>query len=124
MKTFAIKSILLAAVLAAWGALFYSTLLRAFYRPVLPFLLLFFWFVTNLVHWYSMKIAEKPATKFTARFMAASFVKLFFYLAVAVVYVFFKRENAGIFLVNFLVLYLVFTVFEVTALRKVVKDVN
>lgn len=124
MKSFAIKSILLAIVVLAFGALLYLTALRAFYIPVLPVLLVFFLIVTNLVHLYLLRIAGKSGTKFMARFMAASFIKMFFYLAVAVIWVIFNRESAGIFLMNFLFLYVVFTVFEVTELRKVVKQVK
>lgn len=124
MKSFAIKSLLLAIVVLAFGALLYLTALRAFYIPVLPVLLVFFLIVTNLVHLYLLRIAGKSGTKFMARFMAASFIKMFFYLAVAVIWVTFNRESAGIFLMNFLFLYVVFTVFEVTELRKVVKQVK
>lgn len=124
MKSFAIKSLLLAIVVLAFGALLYLTALRAFYIPVLPVLLVFFLIVTNLVHLYLLRIAGKSGKKFMARFMAASFIKMFFYLAVAVIWVIFNRESAGIFLMNFLFLYVVFTVFEVTELRKVVKQVK
>lgn len=124
MKSFAIKSLLLAIVVLAFGALLYLTALRAFYISVLPVLLVFFLIVTNLVHLYLLRIAGKSGTKFMARFMAASFIKMFFYLAVAVIWVIFNRESAGIFLMNFLILYVVFTVFEVTELRKVVKQVK
>lgn len=124
MKAFTIKSVLLTIFLFLIGGVLYTTLLRPFYLPVLPVLPVFFLGLTNLVHSYFLKSAQKAGAKFSARYMAASFIKMFFYLTVAVVYVIFNREHAGVFLVNYLILYIIFTVFETAELRKVVKQVK
>lgn len=124
MKAFVTKSILLTIIVLALGGILYATVLRPYYLPVLPVLLIFFTGFTNLIHSYFLKSVQKAGAKFSARYMAVSFIKMFFYLAVAVVYVIFNREHAGIFLVNFMILYIVFTVFEISELRKVVKQVK
>jgi hypothetical protein len=56
--------------------------------------------------------------------MAISFLKMFFYLAVAVVYALLNREYAKIFLANFLVLYAIYTTFEVMQFSKFVRQKN
>lgn len=56
--------------------------------------------------------------------MAISFIKMFFYLALAVVYALLNREYAKIFLVNFLVLYAIYTTFEVMQFSKFVRQKN
>lgn len=124
MKPFIIKSALLTLAVLILGGVLYATVFKVFYLQVLPFLLVFFFGVTNLVHAYLLKSAGKSGAKFTAQFMAASFIKMFFYIVVAVVYVILERENARVFIINYLLLYVVYTIFEISELRKVVKQVN
>ncbi len=124
MKQFLIKSIILTVIVFIFGAILYSTILERFFLPVLPVLALFFFLVTNLVHAYLLKIAGKSSSKFTSYYMAVSFIKMFFYVAVAVVYVIFYRENSKIFIANFLLLYAVYSIFEVNEFLKVVKQMN
>jgi hypothetical protein len=54
--------------------------------------------------------------------MAISFLKMFFYLAVAIAFVIFNREQAKPFIGNYLMLYLVYTSFEVYEFSRVVKQ--
>jgi len=56
--------------------------------------------------------------------MAISFLKMFFYLILAIVYAFLNREFAKIFLVNFLLLYAIYTTFEVFQISKFVRQKN
>lgn len=121
MKRFLLKSTVLTIIVFTLGAIVYSTIFRQFYLPILPFAALFFLIVTNLVHAYLLKIAAKSSLRFTSQYMAASFLKMFFYLAAAIVYVIFNKGNAKIFIANFLLLYIVYTGFEVYEFAKVVR---
>jgi len=56
--------------------------------------------------------------------MAVSFLKMFFYVAIAIVYVILNKEDAKPFFVNFMLLYVVYTSFEVNEFLKVVKQKN
>ena len=47
---------------------------------------------------------------------------MFFYLAVAIVYVIFDRENVKPFFANFLLLYIIYTTFEVSEFLKFVNQ--
>jgi len=124
MKLFFIKSTVLTIIVLFLGASIYSTVLQSYYIQILPVLLLFFYGATNLVHAWLLKLAGKSGSKFTSQYMAASFIKMFFYLAVAILYVILERENARIFIINFLLLYVIYTLFEVIEFRKVVKQVK
>ncbi|MFY9150722.1 MAG: hypothetical protein WAO52_01815 [Prolixibacteraceae bacterium] len=124
MKQFLLKSTFLTFIVFGLGSILYLTVLKPYFLAVLPFLLLFFYAVTNLVHAYLLKIAGKSSAKFTSQYMATSFIKMFFYVAVAVIYVIFNRENSKIFIANFLLLYTVYTVFEVYEFLKVVKQMS
>jgi len=122
MKLFLIKSTVLTAIILAIGAILYSTFLKPYFIPVLPFVVFFFFLVTNLVHAYLLKIAVKSGSRFTSQYMAVSFIKMFFYVAVAIFFVVFNREIAKPFLLNFLLLYLVYTFLEVFEFSKLVRQ--
>jgi len=122
MKQFFYKSTILTIIVFIIGAIVYTTIFKQFYLSVLPFMVLFFYVLTNLVHAYLIKIAGKLSAKFTAQYMATNFIKMFLYLAGAIVYVIFNKDNAKPFFVNFLLLYFVYTGFEVYEYLKIVKQ--
>lgn len=122
MKRFIIQSTVLTIIVFMLGAIVYSTFLQQYYLPILPIAVLFFYIVTNFVHAYLLKIAVKSDTRFTSQYMAVSFLKMFFYLTVAIVYALLNREHAKIFLGNFLMLYAVYTTFEVIQFSKFIRQ--
>jgi len=124
MKRFILQSTILTIIVFVLGTVVYSTFLQQYYLSILPFTVLFFYLVTNLVHTYLLKIAVKSGSRFTSQYMAVSFLKMFFYLAVAIVYALLNREYAKIFLGNFLVLYVIYTAFEVLQISKFVRQKN
>lgn len=124
MKKFIIKSTFLTIIILMVGAIVYTTIFKPFYLSILPLVLIFFYTVTNLVHAYLLMIAAKSDSRFTSKYMATSFMKMFFYLVVAIAYIISNKENAKIFLFNFLLLYVIFTIFEVIEFSKVVRQKN
>lgn len=124
MKKFILQSTVLTIIILALGSILYTTCFNSYYQSVLLFIVLFFYLATNLIHAFLLKIAVKSGSKFTSQFMAISFLKMFFYLAVAVVYALLNREYAKIFLANFLVLYAIYTTFEVMQFSKFVRQKN
>lgn len=121
MKSFILKSAVLTLTVFILGTALYSFFFQSVYFSLLPFLPLLFIGVTNLVHYYLLKVAVKSPARFTSRYMAASFLKMFFYLALAIGYAFLNKEHAKIFLVNFLLLYIIYTTFEVVELSRVMR---
>lgn len=122
MKQFLIKSTILTVILFSIGAILYATVLKEFFIPVIPLIVVFFYIITNLVHAYLLRSAGKSNSGFAARNMAVSFLKMFFYLVVAIVFVILNRENAKVFIANFLVFYIIYTVFEVSEFLKKIKQ--
>jgi len=122
MKSFLLKSTVLTIIVFIVGIILYSTVFKSYFLTVLPFTLLLFYLATNLVHAYLLRIAGKSGSGFVSKYMAVSFMKMFFYLAVAIVYVIFNRENAKVFFVNILLLYVVYSSFEVIEFLKVVRQ--
>jgi len=124
MKRFLIQSTVLTIIVFIVGTVIYSTILQPYFSLVLPFTVLFFYLVTNLVHAYLLKIAVKSGSRFTSQYMAVSFLKMFFYLVVAVIYALLNREYAKAFLANFLLLYAIYSTFEVLLFSKFVRQKN
>ncbi len=116
LKKLTIFSLLLAipGVIAAY------TLPPEQITPTLPFLYLFFYSATTIVHYLLLKISEKKPTAFTNYFMLLTFGKLIFYLTIILAYIILFPDDAKSFVVSFLILYLFYTGFEVVLSLKLI----
>jgi hypothetical protein len=79
---------------------------------------LFFILSTALIHYSLLKTSEKDPKRFVGAFMGFTAIKLFGYLILIVAYALVKREAALGFTLQFLVLYLLYSAFEVVMLLK------
>ena len=122
MKQFLIKSTILTIVIFLVGTALYTTVLKAYFFSMLPFVVLFFYLSTNLVHAYFLTIADKSNSRFTSKYMAVNYIKMFFYLLIAIVFVVLNKEIAKVFVANFLILYIIYTIFEVNEFLKKIKQ--
>lgn len=78
----------------------------------------FFIIVTALIHIVLVRSSEQSPRKFITNFMALSGAKLFVYLMVIVIYALLKGKEALGFVILFLVLYFLYSIFEVVTLLK------
>ncbi len=115
MKKFIINITIITAALVLVGWLIFTQFIPQYYLPVFPFLLLFFAVMSVLIHAYQLQVAKKDMAKFTRSNMLTTFFKLFLYSAVAIIYIEADKVNAKVFVICFVLLYLVFTIFEVTS---------
>ncbi|MCF8372442.1 MAG: hypothetical protein K9H64_12510 [Bacteroidales bacterium] len=100
------------------GAYLSTSLFEAYYLPVFPWLLLFFFLVNVGAHYFRAKSAEGKPTSFPRHLMAINGAKIFLYLIFMIIYIFLYREDARNFLIGFIILYFIFFVFELAASRK------
>ena len=121
MKQFIVKLLGVTAIIALLGWLAFSLFFAKYYLPVLPFLLLFFFVVTLLIHAYQLQLAKKDIGKFARSNMLITFFKLILYSVVAVVYMAIDSENAIVFVICLMLLYLVFTFIEVAEITRTQK---
>lgn len=119
MKQFILRITIISLVLFVLGWLVFFQFIPQYYSPVLPFLLLFIAITTVLMHAYQLRLAKKDMAKFTRSTMLVSFLKLFLYSLFAVIYIAFDTENAKVFVICLMLLYLIFTTFEVIAITKI-----
>ncbi len=121
MKRFFAKILGTSVVMAVIGWLVFSLFLPEYYLPILPFTLLFFLIVTILVHAWQLKVAKKNLAKFARTNMLVTFFKLVIYSVFAVVYIANDRENALVFVICLMIIYVIFSFLEVSELSRLSK---
>jgi len=104
------------------GAVLFLTLLKEYYLSVFPALLAFFAIMTLAFHLILEGSFKKNPKNFSYIFMGLSAGKLFLMLLMIVVYLIIKRDTVIPFLGGTFLLYLVFTLFEVKTLLRMVQD--
>ena len=80
--------------------------------PAFPFILGLFFITTALIHLVLLSITRLNPRRFVSYFMLATFIKLLLYFIAVLIYLFNFRENALSFIVTFMILYILYTVFE------------
>jgi hypothetical protein len=84
--------------------------------PALPFLVPFFFSVSLLSNLWLLSVPAGNPNKFIRIFMMATFLKFFLYIIVLVAYVMLQRDDAVRFIFSFLILFVLFLVFDVIIL--------
>ena len=112
--------ILLIAVVLVSQTLF-MTVLEAKDFPLRILCIFFVWAATCASHLWVITTVRKKPKAFTRVFMLQTALKLALYMASIIGYMFFFKKNAEIFTINFLFVYLIFSIFEVSLILKFVK---
>lgn len=107
------KLIIFTMVIAAAGYGVVQFIPSEYVTPTLPYLLVFFFAITILVHYTLLQVSRKRTTQFSNYFMLLTFGKLIFFLSIILVYFLLNREDVLPFAIAFFVLYIFFTIFEV-----------
>ena len=118
MRNFILKLLGVTLGIAVLGGLAFSLFFAEYYLPILPFLLLFFFVVTIIIHTYQLKLAKKDIGKFARSNMLVTFFKLIIFSVIAVVYIAIDSENAVVFVICLMIFYLIFTFFEVSEITR------
>ncbi len=116
------KLIVFTLILAVAGIVVVYFLPKAYYTPTLPYLYLFFFSVTLIIHYLLLRISGKSATGFINYFMLLTFGKLIFLLSILLIYALLFRYDAIPFIVTFFILYAAYTAFEIILSLAHLKD--
>jgi hypothetical protein len=87
--------------------------------PTLPYLIIFFFASTILVHYILLKSLERKFARFTNVYMLITTIKLLFFLGIIAIYAFSNRDDAIRFSITFVILYLFYAFFEVIEIIKI-----
>jgi hypothetical protein len=119
---FIVKLTILSLVLGILAFFLNRFLPEGIISPYLLYLLLLFHIVTGMVHYILLRISTLNPRKFISYFMLATFIKLMSYLIVIVVYAFYVKEGLLPFILSFFILYIFYTVFEVSTILAQTKE--
>ena len=92
--------------------------------PTLPFLYVFFFSATMVVHYVLLQVSLKKASSFINYFMLLTFGKLIFFLSIVLAYGLLRREDAAPFTIAFFILYFFFTIFEVNQSLHITRSIH
>ena len=67
-------------------------------------------------------ISKKDISKFSFKFMMLSLIKMFVYIIFGVLYIIVDEENAVIFLIVYLILYVAYAVYEVKSVMNLINE--
>ena len=118
-----LKKILIAVILmclTAWIIFIFLTPEK--YLPVLPWMLAFFTLVTIVTHAWQTNRAKNDMARFTRISMIVSLIRLSCYSLFAIIYLANDSENAAVFVVCLVIIYITFTSIEVTDLSAIIKN--
>lgn len=108
-------------VLAA-GLLITEKIFPDIHLPELIPMVFFFALATLLFHLYLLRVIRRNIQRFTLRFMLATGVKMLFYMIMAGLYLLLEPHRAIPFLLAFFLLYLLYTVFEMSILIRTIRN--
>ncbi|MHC1708472.1 MAG: hypothetical protein AB9842_13255 [Bacteroidales bacterium] len=84
--------------------------------PALPYLIPLFLSVNIVIHYILLKTTAKKFSSFVSYYMAGTMGKLLLYIIILLVYIYLHRADALPFTLTFLLLYILYTTFEVISL--------
>jgi len=118
---FIIKIGLLTLIIFVIAMVLFSTVLKPFYLAVFPVQLLLIALVTTAGHLWIIKSSKENTLKFTTAFMGSATLKLMIYLFFILIYLWTDRSQVIPFTLTFMILYIVYTIFEVVEVLSFIK---
>lgn len=115
------KTLLLCLVVTGLSLLLFDTVLKGYYLKIYPLQVAVVTLVTVISHLRLMTAVQQNARKFSTTFLSVMSIKLFIYLVFILVCLLIDRTNAVNFVLTFLILYAIFTIFEVTEISNFLK---
>jgi hypothetical protein len=110
-----VRLTLISVPLLGIAIILYYLLPEEVITPSLPFLIIYFYLITLGVHWIIVNATRRSPRQFVTWFMGATFLKFFIYIITVFAYAFFNRGDLVPFVISFFLLYIIYTVFEVTS---------
>lgn len=111
----------IAVLIFALGMLLFRTILAPHYFNVFPFLVLAFFIINALFFFSFFRSMKKSDAQFIRYFMASTAIKTILYLVIILVYVLVFPQYAIPFSITLLLLYFIFTAYDLLIMVKLLK---
>ena len=121
---FILKISLFAILIFIIAKAVYSTALFLVHFDAFTYQLVVVTFVTAIGHLLIIKSTEKSDKNFTNGFIGSITLKLLTYMFFMFLYLWFDNSQAAAFLINFMILYVIFTIFEISVILRFVKKIS
>jgi hypothetical protein len=113
--------VLLTGIIALIVWLLYPTVLQKNYPSIFPYMLAFFFLINGLFFFLFARIQKEKNPIFIRQFMLLFGIKFFAYLIAAIIVIFLYKKEAVNIAVSAMILYLLYTGYEVYWLTTLVK---
>jgi hypothetical protein len=120
-RKFLVGLILLTSIIALTAWFLFSFVLQHYYPRIFPYMLAFFFLLNSLFFYVFTRINKKNNAVFVQQFMMLFGMKFIVYLLSAVVVLLLYRKEAVNIVISAMLLYLLYTGFEVYWLTTLVK---
>ncbi|HHU47111.1 MAG TPA: hypothetical protein P5134_03445 [Bacteroidales bacterium] len=94
----------------------------AYTSSSLPYIILFFFFVMLFTHYIILRGIHKENKKFVSNYLLATIIKFVSYLIFITVHLLVFKENRILFAISFLVIYLLYSIFEIFTVKRDQKE--
>lgn len=121
LATFAKRMLVVSIAAGMVSFALYFILPHTWFSPSLPWLFVFYYACGIISFRILQQSLQKRFNRFVGVFMLTTALKLFLFIAIMIIYAFLNKNDAVAFLLNFFILYLVYTVFEVTEILRLAK---
>ena len=105
--------VLFSAIFFLVGYLLFSTVLEEFFLPVFYLLLLYFFIITLAGSLVMLKNWQGALSNISIRYLILRWVKVFLHLIFIIIYLLNNRDNAPEFILTFLSVYIIYSVYDV-----------
>lgn len=116
------KLAIFSTIVTLIAILLYNTVLKSYYVSQFPITLIVFILITGGIFYILWRDDKKEKGKFNQLFLMGTTVKILVLLTFLAIILIIDRKNAVPFLISFLVLYFLFTIFEVVSILSFVKS--
>ena len=120
-RKFILKICILTFIIAAFSIVLFSTLLRDYYFKTFPLVVVLIAVVTTIGHLWVIRASNQNTLKFTTAFMGSTTLKLIIYLFFMLISLWIDHSQTISFVLTFILLYILFTVFEVLEILRHIK---
>ncbi len=121
-RKFILKIIVLTLLVSGIASVLFSSVLQAYQLKAFPYQILLLAFATTVGHLLVVRASKLNTLKFSNAFMISVTLKLFIYILFMLIYLWIDHSQVIIFAVSFLILYLIYTLFEVSEILKFLKN--
>lgn len=124
IKKFSFRILVFSAVVAGLTVLF-QWLCPNYASPALPFIVLFFCIITLFTIYIVLRDEKgKAQNRFISNYYLSRIIKIFSCLIFLIAYILLNKPDALRFAIAFLVVYFMYSIFEVVVLKKEMSDMG